>query len=88
MARTKKSFFVFEVRDLWPEVIPAVGMGGKSSISYRTFERIASLLYKKSDLIVTVTESFKDEMVTGRGIPSEKIIIVENAVDIDFFKPF
>lgn len=87
IARMKKSHFVFEIRDLWPEVILALGMGDRISLSYRTFDKIASLLYEKSDLIVTVTESFKQEMVNGRRVDSEKIKIVENGVDTDFFKP-
>jgi len=87
-SRLKDVPFVFEVRDLWPEVIPAMGIGDSSSMSYRAFDRIASLLYRRSNLIVTVTESFKDEIVTARGIPPQKIKIIENAVDTDFFKPF
>jgi glycosyltransferase involved in cell wall biosynthesis len=88
IARMKKAPFVFEVRDLWPEVIPAVGKGDKNSITYTTFDKMASFLYEKSNLIVTVTESFRNEMITGRGIEPEKIKIVENAVDTDYFKPF
>ncbi len=87
-ARLKRSLFVFEVRDLWPEVIPAVGIADENSISYKVFDKMASILYDKSDLIVVVTESFKQHLVAGRNIPSEKIKIIENAVDTDFFKPF
>ena len=87
-ARIKRTLFVFEVRDLWPEVIPAVGIADENSISYRIFDKIASTLYKKSDLIVVVTEPFKQYLVARRNIPSEKIKIIENAVDTDFFKPF
>lgn len=78
---------VFEVRDLWPEVIQAMGAGSKDSMAYRIFDHIASLLYKKSDLIVTVTESFKETIVAERGIYPGKIEVIENAVDTDFFKP-
>ena len=87
ISRMKKSRFVFEVRDLWPEVIPAIGIAGENSLSYKIFDKMASYLYEKCSLIVTVTESFKHEMITGRGIPSEKIQIIENAVDTDLFQP-
>lgn len=78
---------VFEVRDLWPEVIPAMGAGSEDSVTYRIFDKIASLLYGKSDLIIAVTKSFKETIVSGRGISPDKIEVIENAVDTDFFKP-
>jgi len=87
VARIKKAYFIFEVRDLWPEVITALGKGTSNSISYRVFDRIASYLYEKSDLIVTVTDSFNEELVSTRGLNPEKIRVIENAVDTDFFQP-
>jgi len=87
VARIKKAYFIFEVRDLWPEAIMALGKGSSNSISYRVFDRIASYLYEKSDLIVAVTDSFKEELVSTRGLNPEKIRVVENAVDTDFFQP-
>lgn len=79
--------FVFEVRDLWPEVISAVGVGQKDSFTYKVFDRTATLLYEKSDLVVALTESFRETMINERGVPAEKITVIENAVDTDFFKP-
>ena len=79
--------FVFEVRDLWPEVILAVGAGEKNSLTYKVFDRTATLLYEKSDLVVALTESFRETMINERGVSAEKITVIENAVDTDFFKP-
>ncbi len=88
VSRLKSTAFVFEVRDLWPEVITAIGAGKESSLTYRIFNKIASILYTKSDLIVVVTESFRDQIISSRGIRPEKIKVIENAVDTEFFKPF
>ncbi len=88
VSRLKGIPFVFEVRDLWPEVILAIGAGRESSLSYKVFDKIASTLYNKSDLIIVVTESFKDQITSSRGIRPDKIKVIENAVDTDFFKPF
>lgn len=88
VSRIKRMPLVFEVRDLWPEVILAIGAGRESSISYKIFNKIASILYDRSDLIVVVTESFKDQIISSRGIRPDKIKVIENAVDTEFFKPF
>ncbi|HML95816.1 MAG TPA: glycosyltransferase family 4 protein [Thermodesulfobacteriota bacterium] len=87
LSRLKGMPLVFEVRDLWPEVIPAIGAGKESSLTYRFFDKVARTLYDKSDLIVVVTESFKDQIVSSRGVSPDKIKIIENAVDTEFFKP-
>ncbi|MEQ9620239.1 MAG: glycosyltransferase family 4 protein [Deltaproteobacteria bacterium] len=87
-SRLKNIPLVFEVRDLWPEVITAVGAAGKNSLSYKTFDKIASILYEKSNLIVALTESFKDEIISQRGVNRQRIKVIENGVDIKIFKPF
>lgn len=78
---------VFEVRDLWPEVIPAMGVAGENSLTYRLFDKLVSALYEKSAIIVAVTESFRMHIAETRGIPIEKIKVIENAVDTDLFRP-
>jgi len=44
--------FVFEVRDLWPESLPAVGASPEGSMLYRLLARVATRLYRSADLIV------------------------------------
>jgi glycosyltransferase involved in cell wall biosynthesis len=81
----KRRPWVFELRDLWPESIKAVGAMGDSA-AIRFLERVESMLYRKADRIVTVTHSFKDTLVR-RGIDGSKIEIVTNGVDLDNFRP-
>ncbi len=42
VARLKRVPFVFEVRDLWPESLVAVGMGDRNSLLYRALAKIAN----------------------------------------------
>ena len=63
--------FVFELRDLWPASIVAVGAMGKSP-AIRMLEHIELFLYRRAAAIVSVTESFREDLV-ARGIPREKI---------------
>lgn len=77
--------FVFELRDLWPESIKAVG-AMQDSAAIRWLEKLELFLYRRAALIVSVTRSFKDTLVR-RGIPAEKIEVVTNGVDISRFSP-
>jgi colanic acid biosynthesis glycosyl transferase WcaI len=87
LARRKRSRFVFEVRDLWPESLAAVGVGTKKSFMYRTLAKIAGFLYRNSDHIVVVTPAFKEYLVQHWQVAPEKISVVENGVEAELFSP-
>ena len=81
----KRRPWVFELRDLWPESIKAVGAMEESS-ALRWLERLELCLYRNATRIVTVTQSFKRALIS-RGIDSAKIDVVTNGVDITRFSP-
>jgi len=79
----KRVPFVFELRDLWPESIKAVG-AVKDSNLIRLFEALEMFLYRRAFRIISVTRSFKNNLVR-RGIDGSKIDIVTNGVDLKRF---
>ncbi len=81
----KRVPFVFELRDLWPESIKAVG-AMKESAAIRWLEKLELFLYRRAARIVSVTHSFRDTLVR-RGIDGAKIDVVTNGVDIARFSP-
>jgi len=87
LARIKRVPFVFEVRDLWPESLTAVGMGTSDSILNRSLGSVAGFLYKRSEHIVVVTPAFQEYLIRNWRVPPEKISVVENGVESDQFNP-
>jgi glycosyltransferase involved in cell wall biosynthesis len=85
VSRLKRIPFVFELRDMWPESIKAVG-AMKDSAVIRILERIEMFLYRKAARIVTVTHAFKDTLIC-RGIDGAKVVVVTNGVDLSHFAP-
>lgn len=85
VSRVKRVPFIFELRDLWPESIRAVGAMGDGTL-IRFFERIELFLYRKAALIVSVTESFQ-RILGEKGIDTGKIEIITNGVDLARFRP-
>jgi colanic acid biosynthesis glycosyl transferase WcaI len=77
--------FVFEVRDLWPESLAAVGMSIRNSALHRSLARIAGFLYRNCDRVVVVTPAFKEYLIQHWRVPEEKIVVVENGVDTNLF---
>jgi glycosyltransferase involved in cell wall biosynthesis len=87
LARWKRVPFVFEVRDLWPESLAAVGMGDSHSLLHRALGKIAGFLYRRSDRIAVVTPAFEDYLVEHWSVPREKISVIENGVETQLFAP-
>lgn len=71
--------FVFELGDLWPASIAAVGALGPS-LPLRLVEWLELFLYRRAAAVVALTRHFKDNLI-GRGIPGDKIAVVMNGVD-------
>jgi colanic acid biosynthesis glycosyl transferase WcaI len=87
VARRNRVPFLFEVRDLWPESLAAVGMADGNSLLHRTLGKIAGFLYQQADRIVVVTPAFEDYLVEHWQVPREKICVVENGVETRLFAP-
>jgi colanic acid biosynthesis glycosyl transferase WcaI len=86
LARCNGVPFVFEVRDLWPESLAAVGMGSQNSPLHRSLAKIAGFLYRSCDRLVVVTPAFKDYLIEHWRVPEEKIFVVENGVETSLFR--
>jgi colanic acid biosynthesis glycosyl transferase WcaI len=85
LARCKGVPFVFEVRDLWPESLAAVGVGSGNSLLHRSLAKIAGFLYRSCDRVVVVTPACKKYLIEHWRIQEEKILVVENGVDANLF---
>ena len=86
LARLNGVPFVFEVRDLWPESLAAVGMGNEQSALHRGLTKVAEFLYRNCDRLVVVTPAFKEYLIKHSRVPEEKIVVVENGVDSNVFR--
>lgn len=77
--------FVFELGDLWPRSITAVGAMADSPV-IRALEALELFLYRRSAAVVALTHAFKANL-TERGIPAGKIEVVINGVDLPRYAP-
>lgn len=85
VSRFMRTPCVFELRDLWPESIIAVG-AREEGPAMRALGRLSGFLYRHVQKIVAVTDAFAT-ILADRGVPAEKIAVVKNGVDLDRFSP-
>ena len=77
--------FVFELRDLWPDSILAVG-AMRETAAISLMRKLEYFLYRRARRIVSVTHSFK-KVLSGNGIDPRKIDVVPNGVDLALYLP-
>jgi hypothetical protein len=77
--------FVFELRDLWPASIQAVG-AIRQTFLLDALQTLELFLYRKAAAVIAATAAFKENLVS-RGIDASKIHVVTNGVDLARFKP-
>lgn len=83
LSRVKRLPWIFELRDLWPESIVAVG-AMKPGKLLALLEKVELALYRDADLVIPVTDAFKANLVR-RGITADKIEVVTNGVAMEQF---
>lgn len=84
LARSRNIPFVMEVRDLWPGIFIDLGIITNRFI-INLLEAWELWMYKESQVIITVTESFREDIIR-RGIDKKKVYVVPNGADIKFWQ--
>lgn len=85
LAAARRRPFVFELSDLWPASITAVG-AMRDNAGLRMVERVELFMYRRAAKIVALTSAFKADLV-ARGVPAGKVAVVINGVDISRYSP-
>ena len=90
IAKLKRAKLVYDVRDIWPDVALEMGSFEENSFFCRVFRKIASFMYKHSDVITTVSpgkvrkiqnyvKMLKGKKVGCKNV--DKVWLVENGFD-------
>jgi hypothetical protein len=77
--------FILEIRDIWPESIVTVGAINKGRL-IRLLEWLEIRMYRAATRIVAVGEGYARQ-IADKSIPREKIDVVNNGVDREFYQP-
>jgi glycosyltransferase involved in cell wall biosynthesis len=84
-SKLRRTPFVLEVRDIWPDSLQAVGALSSKRI-IRFLEWLEKRAYADADHIVTVGVGYRRHLIEKR-VPAAKISVVPNGVDQERFRP-
>jgi len=77
--------FVFEVRDLWPELAIAMNVVRNPLLKWYT-RRMERTIYAAADRIIALAPGIK-EGVCKTGYPAARVDMIPNSADLDLFGP-
>lgn len=75
--------FIFNVADVWPESAVKLGLI-KNKFAIKLTEKLESFLYKSSWKVAAATDGIQ-EYVIQHSQPAEKVFVLPNGVNTDFF---
>lgn len=84
LAMKTGSRFVFEVRDLWPQVFVDLGAFREDSLAIKSLRMLEKFIYNRAGKIITLMPRASD-YITSVGVPEHKITYIPHAVDFDAF---
>ena len=84
LARKKRSRFFFEVTDLWPETLIAMGKLSRIGFPARILRALEEHLYHRAEKIIMLL-GHTQEYVAGLGESPEKIVWIPNGADLSRF---
>lgn len=82
LSKIYKIPWIFDIRDIWPDVAVEAGMVKENGIVHKLSKKLADYLYKQATYITPVTEC-KLTKIEKSDIPIGKISVVPNGVDFD-----
>jgi glycosyltransferase involved in cell wall biosynthesis len=85
VARFNDAPLVLDVRDLWPRVIWELGVVGRDHPMVQVLERVEAWLYRQAATVVTVTRSFREDMLDR--FAHLDVQVITNGVDLARFDP-
>jgi glycosyltransferase involved in cell wall biosynthesis len=74
--------FVYEMRGMWEESAVAGGRWRAGGLAHRRFRRMETKVLRNADAVICISETLRKEAMS-RGVPSERITIVPNAVNTE-----
>ncbi|GJL74759.1 TIGR04063 family PEP-CTERM/XrtA system glycosyltransferase [Nitrosomonas sp.] len=77
---------LYEMRASWEDAAVSHGACLENDLRYKISRAMETYVLKRSDHVTTICEGLKED-IQVRGIPSDKITVIPNAVNTDQFQP-
>jgi glycosyltransferase involved in cell wall biosynthesis len=84
VAFARRSEFLFEIRDLWPQTLVDLGAMRDGSVGERTLRAIEAHLVRQASAVISLLPGI-GAYLQARGLPSAHVVYLPNGVDLAAF---
>ncbi|MEW6227086.1 MAG: glycosyltransferase family 4 protein, partial [Bacillota bacterium] len=85
ISKIKRSRFMLELRDLWPQVLVDMGGVSERSVPARVLRLVERFLYRVASRIIILATGSR-EYLLRRGVLSDKVVYIPNGVHLMNFQ--
>jgi colanic acid biosynthesis glycosyl transferase WcaI len=85
VSKFKRGAMVYNVQDLYPDMAVKMGLIG-SELFLTMLRVIEKIVYRLSTKVLTISGHMRN-IISGKGVPSKKIEVIENFIDTQFITP-
>lgn len=85
LSRLKGIPFVYNVQDIWPDVVIRAGVLKNEKV-IRRLRNMEAYVYRRAAGITVISEGFRSNLLT-KSVPQQKVSVIPNFIDIDFITP-
>lgn len=79
----RRTPFVFEVRDMWPDVPAAMGVIRNPALLWLA-RRLERLAYTRAAHVVALAPGMRDDII-AKGIAADRVSVIPNGCDVELF---
>lgn len=85
LSRIKQIPFVYNVQDIWPDVVIRAGVMKDERI-IKFSKRMEKYVYERADAISVISNGFKENLI-DKGVSGKKVYVIPNFFDTEFVHP-
>jgi glycosyltransferase involved in cell wall biosynthesis len=86
ISKVKRTGYVLNVSDYWPEYLVVAGVVSETSLIYRVFKALTNLTQKQASVIVAMVDALMAKIEDRIG-PVKRKYVIHNAVDLERLSP-
>jgi PEP-CTERM/exosortase A-associated glycosyltransferase len=75
---------MYEIRAFWEDAAVGNGTGTEGSLRYRAIKALETWAVNRADAVAVICEGLRGDLI-ARGVPSDKIMVSPNGVDLGLF---
>jgi len=83
-ARLRRAWFMFEIRDLWPQTLVDLGALRMGSPGERLLRRLEAFLVRRASTVITLLPGIRDYLLE-QGLPAGHVAYIPNGADLAAF---